>query len=141
MLEDLLEIQIMNDKEVYFRKPDKQVPHKSVELEKMVKYLTNEDFEDYGGKKFKQRLINSDNFEILGTYPKSSDLVDSYDETGYYTCTCSENSCNHLVIIRHKPTDIYMALGSVCYTRFNEEYTSEIYHLYDAQNVIIVKFH
>jgi hypothetical protein len=77
MLEGLLEIITVNDKDVYFRKPDKQVPHKSVELEKMVKYLTNEDFEDYEGKKFKRRLINPENFEIFDTYPKTSQFVDS----------------------------------------------------------------
>lgn len=133
MLEDLLEIKTINDKKVYFRKPDRQVPHKSVELEKMVKYLTNEDFEDYEGKKFKRRLINPENFEIYDTYPKSSQFVDSDDETDNYTCICSEDSCNHLIIIRHKPTDIYMAIGSVCYTRFNIENASEIYYKCEAK--------
>jgi hypothetical protein len=132
MLEDLLEIKIVYGKEVYFRKQGKQVPNKPVELEKMVKYLTNEDFEDYEGKKYKRRLINPENFEIFNTHPKPSDLVDS-DKIGYYTCMCSEDSCIHLVIIRHKPTDIYMAIGSVCYIRFNEENSTEIYYLYDAQ--------
>jgi len=134
MLKDLLEIKTVYGKDVYFRKPDKPVHHhKSVELEKIVKYLTNEDFEDYGGKKFKRRLINPDNFEIFGTYPEPSNLVDSDDETEHYTCICSEESCNHLIIIRHKPTDIYMAIGSVCYTRFSEENKSEIYYKCEAK--------
>ena len=43
-----------------------------------------------------------------------------YDETDNFTCLCSENTCNYLMIIKHKPTDINMALGSICYTRFDE---------------------
>jgi hypothetical protein len=133
MLEDLLEIKTVNDKKVYFRKPGRQVPYKPVELEKMVKYLTNEDFEDFEGKKFKRRVINPENFEIYERYPKPSELIDSDDETDNYTCICSEDSCEHLVIIRHKPTDIYMAIGSVCYTRFNEGNISQLYLLHHAQ--------
>ena len=102
--------------------------HKPAELEKIIKYLTNEDFEDYTGKQFKRRLINPDNFEIVDTYPKPSDLVDSGDETDKFTCICSENTCNHLIIIWHKPTNTYMAVGSTCYTRFNEENSVDIYY-------------
>ncbi len=65
----------------------------------MVKYLTNKDFEDYEGKKYKRRFINPDNFEILDTYPKQYDLFDSDDETDNFTCLCSENACNQLFII------------------------------------------
>ncbi len=101
---------------------------KSVELEKIIKYLTNEDYEDYTGKKYKRRLINPDNFEIVDTYPKQYDLFDSDDVTDKFTCLCSENTCNHLIIIWHKPTNIYMAVGSVCYTRFNEENITDIYY-------------
>jgi hypothetical protein len=100
--------------DVYFRKEDIQVKNKPTELEKIIKYLTNEDFEDYTGKQFKRRLNNPDNFEIVDTYPKPSDLVDSGDETDKFTCICSENTCNHLIIIWHKPTNTYMAVGSIC---------------------------
>ena len=68
MLEDILEIRKINGIDVYFRKEDKQAKNKAVELEKIIKYLTNEDFEDYTGKKYKRRLINPDNFEIVDTY-------------------------------------------------------------------------
>ena len=57
MLEDILEIRKVNGIDVYFRKEDKQVKNKPVELEKIIKYLTNEDFEDYTGKKYKRRLF------------------------------------------------------------------------------------
>jgi hypothetical protein len=49
-LEDKLEIKRINGSDVYFRKTDKQVKNKPTELEKNIKYLTNEDFEDYAGK-------------------------------------------------------------------------------------------
>ena len=62
MLEDLLEIRKIDGIDVYFRKEDKQAKNKAVELEKIIKYLTNEDFEDFKGKKYKRRLINPDNF-------------------------------------------------------------------------------
>jgi len=128
MLEDILEIKKVNGIDVYFRKNDKQANNKPAELEKIIKYLTNEDFEDYKGKKYQRRLINPDNFEILDKYPKSYDLFDSDDETETFTCLCSENTCNHLMIIWHKPTNIYIAVGSVCYTRFNEENIVDVYH-------------
>jgi hypothetical protein len=128
MLEDILEIRKVNGIDVYFRKNDKQANNKPAELEKIIKYLTNEDFEDYKGKKYQRRLINPDNFEILDKYPKSYDLFDSDDETETFTCLCSENTCNHLMIIWHKPTNIYIAVGSVCYTRFNEENIVDVYH-------------
>jgi hypothetical protein len=47
MLEDILEIRKVNGIDVYFRKEDKQAKNKPAELEKIIKYLTNEDFEDY----------------------------------------------------------------------------------------------
>lgn len=133
MLEDILEVRRVNGYDVYFRKPDKQAKNKPAELEKIVKYLTNEDFEDYTGKKYKRRLINPDNFEIIQKYQEPTELFDNDDETDNYTCLCSENTCNHLIIIRHIPTDIYMAVGSVCYTRFDEENITEIYYHCDAK--------
>jgi hypothetical protein len=68
MLEDILDVRRVNGNDLYFRKPDKQVKNKPTELEKIIKYLTNEDFEDYTGKKYKRRFINPDNFEIIKTY-------------------------------------------------------------------------
>ncbi len=97
MLEDILEIKRINGNDVYFRRPDKQVKNKPTELEKIVKYLTNEDFEDYEGKKFKRHLINPEKIEILDTYPKLYDLFDSDDETDNYTCLFTKNTgkkCN-----------------------------------------------
>ena len=129
MLEDILEIKQIGNIDVFFRKQDKQVKNKTVELEKVIKYLTNEDFEDYQGKKYKRRLINPENFEILLRFPEQYDFDSDDDETENYTCLCSENSCSHLMIIKHKPTDINMALGSVCYTRFDEDNIDDIrYH-------------
>ncbi len=53
MLEDILEVRRVNGSDVYSRKPDKQVKNKPTELEKIIKYLTNKDLEDYTGKKYK----------------------------------------------------------------------------------------
>ncbi len=128
MLEDILEIRKINGIDVYIRKEDKQAKNKAVELDKIIKYLTNEDFEDHTGKKYKRRWINPDNFEIVDTYPMQYDLFDSDDKTNKFACLCSENTCNHLIIIWHKPTNIYMAVGSVCYTRCNEENITDIYY-------------
>jgi len=127
MLKDILEIKKINGNDVYFRKDNNQVNNKAIELEKIIKCLTNEDFEEYAGKKYKRRLVNPNNFEIIEKYPLQYDF-DSDDEMDNFTCLCSENTCNHLIIIKHIPTDIYMAVGCVCYTRFNEENITDIYY-------------
>ncbi len=86
MLEDILEIKKIKGIDVYFRRSDKPAKNKPAELEKVIKYPTNEDFEDYKGKKYKRRLINPDNFEIFDAYPKQYDLFDCDDETDNFTC-------------------------------------------------------
>ena len=86
MLEGILEVRRVYGYDVYFRKADEQVRNKPTELEKIIKYPTNEGFEDYTGKKYIRRLINLDNFEIIETYQEPSDLFDSDDETENYTC-------------------------------------------------------
>ncbi len=91
MIEDILQIKNINGDDVYFRKSDKQAKNKPTELEKAIKYLTNEDFEDYEGKNYKRRLIYPENFEILDTYPKQYNLFDNDDEKDNFICLCSEN--------------------------------------------------
>jgi hypothetical protein len=110
----VLELRNINNLKVFFRKPDISSNNtKNEELEKIVKLITNENFEDYKGK-YKRRLTNPENFEIIGIYKTNYE-----DEK--YVCLCSENSCSSLMIVRHKPTENHLAVGSVCYTRFNEE--------------------
>ena len=129
MLEDILEIKKIGNIDVFFRKQDKKVKKQSVELEKVIKYLTNEDFENYKGGKYRRHLINPENFEVLSRFPEYYDIDSDDDETENFTCLRSENTCNYLMIIKHKPTDINMALGSVCYTRFDEANIDDIrYH-------------
>jgi hypothetical protein len=41
-----------------FRRSDQQAKRKPEELEKIIKYLTNEDFRDYEGKQFERHMIN-----------------------------------------------------------------------------------
>lgn len=117
----VLELRNIGGLEVFFRKPNMPTDNtKSNELEKTVKLITDENFEDYEGK-YKRRLIHPENFEIIGLYKTNNE-----DEK--YICLCSENTCSALMIVRHKPTKNFMAVGSVCYTRFNEENQKEVYH-------------
>jgi hypothetical protein len=127
---DTLEIKKIGYIDVYFRKQNMSVGSKPIELEKIIKYLTNEDFENYEGRKFQRRLINPHHFEIIDRYQEECDSDDEYDN---YTCLCSEKNCSYLMIIKHKPTDTYMALGSVCYTRFDEENLTDIYYHCNAK--------
>lgn len=129
MLDDILEIRIIGDLKVYFRINDTLIyRNQALELEEIVKYLTGEKFENYAGK-FTRKLKNPENFEILGKYPYDYKYYDySYDnEKIKFICLCSEDTCNHLVIIRHIPSNIYMAVGSICYLRFSEENNTDIY--------------
>lgn len=130
MLDDILEIRKIRDLSVYFRISDKLIfKNQPKELEEMIKHLTGEKFEDYDGK-FTRRLKNPENFEILGKYPYDYIHYDyTYDnEKTKFICLCSEDTCSHLVIIRHIPTNICMAVGSVCYLRFSEENNTNIYY-------------
>jgi hypothetical protein len=74
-------------------------------------------------------LKHPENFEVIDKYPKNGD-IDSDDEenTDTYTCLCSEDTCKYLMIVKHIPTETYIALGSICYLRFNEENGAEIYY-------------
>ena len=120
-MEDKLEIRKVDGKDVYFRKLEQPLTSKSQfeELELMIKYLTGEEFEDYDGK-FKRRLINPKFFRIIKEY--KDDCISDY------ICICSEDTCNHLLVIKYIPKEIYFSVGSVCYLRFNEENSTELYY-------------
>ena len=120
----------VGDIDVFFRNPNcpKQAPNQPKELERVVKFLTGEDFEDYKGHKYTRRLVNPENFEVISVYPKNYEVDDDKDDDDKYTCLCSEDTCNYLMIVKHKPTKTYLALGSVCYLRFNEENGTDIYY-------------
>ena len=118
---DRLELRKVGKWEVWFRKDNVCISiNQRIELEMMIKLLTDEDF--IGSDK-NRKLENPDNFEILVKYP-DYDVVD----TDTYICLCSEDSCSHLMIINHLLTDIKFAVGSVCYLRFDENKRKEIYH-------------
>ena len=121
-MDDKLEIRRIGDIDVYFRKPFQDLTAKSQpeELELMVKHLTGEEFEDYDGK-YKRKLKNPENFEIIDKYKEDDDELK-------YICICSENTCTRLFIIKYIPTNIYFTVGSVCYLRFNEENSTELYY-------------
>ena len=138
-MDDKLEIRRIGDIDVYFRKTFEPLTAKSQpkELELMIKYLTNEDFEDYDGK-YKRKLEHPENFEIIDKYKENDDELK-------YICICSEDTCNHLIIIKYIPTDIYFTVGSICYLRFNEENTTELYYkitakkCYDCNKPLVFK--
>ena len=123
----------VGDLDVFFRNPNVplQASNQPEELERVVKFLTNEDFEDYEGEKFKRKLKHPENFDIIEKYFENCDEDDkSIDK---YTCLCSEKTCSYLVIVKHIPTNIYIALGSVCYKRFDEKNGAELYYHCDAK--------
>ena len=116
--------------DVFFRNPDAslQAANQPKELERAIKLLTNEDFEDYYDeeeKKNKQKLKNPENFKIIFKYEE--------DKNDKYICLCSEDTCSYLVIVKHIPTNIYIALGSICYKRFDEKNGAEVYYHCDAK--------
>jgi len=119
---EALTIKIVDDKDVFFRNENQPIKAKSqqVELERMINLLTGEEFEDYDGK-YKRKLINPDKFKLVQVYQ------DAYGSK--YTCLCGENTCNHLIITKYIPTDIYFAVGSVCIERFNEDNSKALYNL------------
>ena len=129
-MENTFILKRVGDIDVFFRNPNcpKKAPNQPKELERVVKFLTDEDFEDYKGHKYTRRLENPENFEVIGVYPKNYEIDDDKDDDDKYTCLCSEDTCNYLMIVKHKPTKIYLALGSVCYLRFNEENGTDIYY-------------
>jgi len=115
---------------IYFRKIDsiKQTKYHPNELERMIKVLTNEDFEDYEGDKLERHVVNPDVFELVGEY--EGDYKDSSDN---YTCICTENSCTHLCIINYIPKNIKFAVGSICYQRFDISKRAEHYHIFKRE--------
>lgn len=98
-----------------------------MELEKMINLLTNEEFQDSNGKYLRQ-LKNPENFEIVEKYQG-----DYTNDGSDYTCICTEDTCSHLIIIKHIPSNICFAVGTVCYKRFDESNSCEIYHKLTAK--------
>ena len=123
------ELKRIGNMDVLFRNPDfpRQAKTQPEELENVIKFLANEEFEDCKESKYKRRLKDPEHFEIIEKYPKYYDNDDD-DETEKYVCLCSENTCTYLMIVKHIPTKTYIALGSICYLRFNEENSNEIYY-------------
>ena len=72
-MENTLQLKRVGDLDVFFRNPNIPIQdsNQAKELEKMVNFLTDEDFEDYYDeelKKNKRRLKNPKKFEILTMY-------------------------------------------------------------------------
>ena len=79
-MDDVLEIRIIDSNDVYFRKKgiEKEESSQPKELERIIKELTDEDFEDYidNDDKVSRILVDNDNFKIISKYSDSPD--DSY---------------------------------------------------------------
>jgi len=120
-------IKRVDNYEVYFRKDDMPIkaPNQSAELERMIKNLTDEDFESYEGKRFKRRLKHPNRFQVMAKYGNGINPN--------LTCICGENTCNHLVIVQYKLEDIRFAIGSVCIQRFDEENSKDLYNLLQSK--------
>ena len=54
------------------------------------------------------------------------DESDDDEHTDKYTCLCSEDNCKYLMIVKQKPTEIYIGFGSIRYLRFNAENGAEL---------------
>ena len=121
-MENTLNLRRVGNLDVYFRNPRdcNKSTNQPLELEKMIKFLTGEDFEDCEGE-FKRKLKNPELFQIINKY-QHENLTDKH------ICLCTENTCSYLVIVEYIPTKTYFALGSVCYKRFDEENETEIYY-------------
>ena len=113
--------------EVYFRKDDEPIKalNQSLELERIIKELTGEEFEDYKGKRFSRKLKNPEKFKYINKYE------DNCRDT--LTCLCSENTCEHLIITHYIPKDIYFAVGSICINRFDEDNSKDLYNLLQSK--------
>jgi len=120
-MENTLILKKIGSLNVFFRNENcNKESNQQLELEKMIKFLTNEEFEDCDGGEYKRKLQHPELFKIVSRYQDTT--VDKY------ICLCTENTCSFLVIVEYLPTKIYFALGSTCYTRFDEKKNVEVYH-------------
>lgn len=128
-MESYVELKKVGNLDVFFRNPNypRQAKTQPEELEIIIQFLTSEEFEDCKESKYKRKLKHPENFEIIDKYQTNNDEYD-VDDFERYVCLCSENTCSYLMIVKHIPTKTYIALGSICYLRFNEENETEIYY-------------
>ena len=71
--------------------------------------MTDEDFEDCKGNIYERRLKHPENFKVADVYPKNYGTDDDKDNKEKYTRLCSENTCDYLIIVKHKLTKIFLA--------------------------------
>ena len=129
---DKCELRTINGNSVYFRIENEEKGNEKIiqnlELEKVIKSITGEEFH---GLMDSRRMINNDNFKLIERYPAIEDK--DKDDNTHYTCLCSENKCSFLAIIKHVPTNNFLAIGSSCYKRFNTENSKTMYHVFNAK--------
>jgi hypothetical protein len=82
-----------------------------LELIKAIEFLTGDDFQ----KKPHHFVANQ--------YNSIFHLDTNVQDDEKYTCLCSCDKCNNLYAVHHLPTNTYLAVGSVCITKFiNEDF-------------------
>lgn len=86
-----------------------------IELIKAIEYLTEDNFQN------KPRNFVADQYNSI--FYLDTNVQD--DET--YTCLCSCDKCHDLYAVHHMPTNTYLAVGSVCITKFiNEDFVHKL---------------
>lgn len=139
---DDIELVYTSNIQAWFRKLDgKKLPNSEEpkELMKIITHLTGEEWCNIdkntiieNNLRFTKKLKNPNNFETFCLYEEGH-----LNSNNAYTCICSEDTCSSLYIIRHKPTDIYIAVGSICYKRFDvESKGAEIHYEFKADRCI-----
>lgn len=115
---------------------------KQEELARVLNYFTEENFIQ-DGKYY--TLVNPDNFEVKNIkYSFENDgIIDDliikrifyklYNFSHEMLCICGEDTCKSLIVIRHRPTDLYFAIGSVCYKKFDPSKKDDIYYIFEAK--------
>jgi hypothetical protein len=65
-MENTFNLKRVGNMDVYFRNPScpKQAQNQPRELERIVKFLTDEDFEDYKGDRYERRLKQPKIFKV-----------------------------------------------------------------------------
>ena len=102
-MENTLILKKIGSLNVFFRHENyNKEGNQQLELEKMIKILTNEEFEDCDGDEYKRKLKDPEPFKIVSRYHETT--VDKY------ICLCTENTCSFLVIVEYIPAKFILHL-------------------------------
>lgn len=100
----------------YVRRPEIEIKYGNnyIEMLKAMQFLQNDDY-----KKHPYNYIASQFDDIKGDFKE--------DQDEFSRCICSCDKCNSLYPVYHKPTKTYLAVGSVCITKFiNDKFENKL---------------